>query len=72
MLQAGSSRVKFPMYSLGFFIDLILPGRPMALGSTQPLTKMSTRSVYWGDKRGQCAELTTLPHTCTCAILYKF
>jgi len=33
-LQAGSSRVRFPIGSLGFFIDVILP----ALGSTQPVT----------------------------------
>ena len=31
-----------------FSIDIILPGRTMALGSTQPLTEMSTRNVSWG------------------------
>ena len=25
-------------------------GRNMALGSTQPLTEMSTRNIYWGVK----------------------
>ena len=39
-----SSRVRFPMVSLGFFIDIILS----ALGSTQPLTEMSTRNISWG------------------------
>jgi hypothetical protein len=28
-----------------FSIDLILPARTMALGSTQPLTEMSTRNL---------------------------
>jgi hypothetical protein len=32
----------------------------MALGSTQPLTEMSTRNIYWG-KVGRCVGLTTLP-----------
>jgi hypothetical protein len=41
MLQAGRSRVRFPMRSLDFSIDLILP----ALGSTQLLTEMSTRNL---------------------------
>ena len=43
-LQARRSWVRFPMVSLDFFIDIILP----ALGSTQPLTEMSTRNVSWG------------------------
>ena len=34
-------------------------GRTMALGSTQPLTEMSTR-----DKDGRCVGLTTLPPSC--------
>jgi len=33
----------------------------MALGLTQPLTEMSTRNIFWGDKGGQCVGLTTLP-----------
>jgi len=38
------SRVPFPVVYLEFFIDLILPvaSCPMSLGSTQPLTGMST------------------------------
>jgi len=35
----------------------------MALGSTQPLTEMSTRNIYWG-KGGRCVRLTTLPPSC--------
>jgi hypothetical protein len=45
MLQSGRSRVRFPMMSLDFSIDLILP----ALVLTQPLTEMSTRNLP-GDK----------------------
>jgi hypothetical protein len=31
-----------------FFIDINPSGRTMALGSTQPLIEMSTRSISWG------------------------
>jgi len=33
----------------------------MALGSTQPLTEMSTRGISWG-KGGRCIRLTTYHH----------
>jgi hypothetical protein len=45
MLQAGRSRVRFPMRSLDFFIWPNPSSRTMALGSTQPLTEMSTRNL---------------------------
>jgi hypothetical protein len=45
MLQAGRSRVRFLMGSLSFSVELILPATTMALGSTQPLTEMSTRNL---------------------------
>jgi len=32
----------------GFFIDISPSDRTMALGSTQPLTEISTRSISWG------------------------
>ena len=35
----------------------------MALGSTQPLTEMTTRNISWG-KGGRCVRLTTLPPSC--------
>jgi hypothetical protein len=38
-------------------------GRTMALGSTQPLTEMSTTCITWG-KGGLCVRLTTLPPSC--------
>jgi hypothetical protein len=43
-----------------FFIDLNPSDRTMALGSTQPLTEMSTLSISWG-KCGRCVRLTSLP-----------
>jgi hypothetical protein len=36
----------------------------MALESTQPLTEMSTRNIYWGGEGGRCIGLTTLPPSC--------
>ena len=36
----------------------------MSLGSTQPLTEMSTRFISWGCKGGRCVRLTTLPPSC--------
>jgi hypothetical protein len=38
-------------------------GHTMALGSTQPLTEMSTRNISMGGKGGRCVVLTTLPPT---------
>jgi hypothetical protein len=40
--------------------------RPIAVGSTQPLTEMSTRSIVWRreGKVGRCLGLTTLPPSC--------
>jgi hypothetical protein len=36
----------------------------MALGSTQPLTEMSTACISWGGKGGRCVMLTTLQPSC--------
>ena len=57
-LQAGRLRVRFPMVSLKFFIDIIL----LALGLTQPLTEMSNRDISWGVQQVVCRadNLTTL------------
>ena len=46
----------------GFFSDTFPSYRTMALGSTQPLVKMSTRNIP-GVKDGQCVRLTTYHHT---------
>jgi hypothetical protein len=61
MLQAGRSPVQAPDEVNFFFSNLPNPSsRTMALGSTQPLTKMSTRNLL-GIKSGQRVRLTTLP-----------
>jgi hypothetical protein len=45
----------------GFFSDIFPSDSTMALGSTQPLVKMSTRDVP-GGKGGLCERLTTYHH----------
>jgi hypothetical protein len=53
-----SLRIRFPMGSFAFFIELIL-------GLDQPVTEMSTRDVSWGEgKGGRWVELTTLTLSC--------
>jgi hypothetical protein len=51
MLQAGRSRVGFPIRSLDFLNLPNLSSRIMALGSTQPLTEVSTRNLPGGKER---------------------
>ena len=41
------SRVRFTVVSLEFLNRHYHSGRTMALGSTQPLTEMSTRNISW-------------------------
>jgi hypothetical protein len=60
MQQAGSSRVSYPDEFVGFFNWPIPSSRIMLLGSTQPLTEMSTRNLP-GGKGGQCVRLPNLP-----------
>jgi hypothetical protein len=48
---------------IGIFHSHNPSGRTMALGSTQPLTEMSTRDISWG-KGGRFVRLTTLPPSC--------
>jgi len=50
-------------FHLSTDIILIPSHRPMALGSTQPLVKMSTRNISWG-KGSRCVRLTTSPPSC--------
>jgi hypothetical protein len=49
MLEAGRWRVRFPLRSLHFSIDLNLPAALWPLGSTQPLIEITTRNLP-GDK----------------------
>jgi hypothetical protein len=50
-LQAGRSRVRFPMGSLEFLSDLILL-------VTQPLNRNEYQESFLGDKDGRCVGLT--------------
>jgi hypothetical protein len=51
MLQAGRSPVRVPD-EVDFLFNLPNPSsHDMALGSTQPLTEMSTMNLPWGKKR---------------------
>jgi hypothetical protein len=51
MLQIGTSRVRFQMRSSDFLVDLILPAALRPMGSSQPLTEMSTRNLPGGKGR---------------------
>jgi hypothetical protein len=51
MLQAGRSRVRFPMRSLDFFNLPNPSNRTVFKGLTQPLTEMSTRNLLGGKGR---------------------
>jgi hypothetical protein len=50
MLQAGSSKIRVPDKADFFNLPNSL-SRIMVLGSTQPLTEMSTRNLPGGKKR---------------------
>jgi hypothetical protein len=53
------------------FIDINPSDRTMALGSTQPLTEMSTRSISWGLMRPvrKADKLTTI--LCRCQEIWE-
>jgi hypothetical protein len=51
MLQAGRSPVRVPRMSLDLLHSPNPSSRTMALGSTQPLTEMSTRNLL-GEVKG--------------------
>jgi hypothetical protein len=60
---AGSN----PYAVIGVFHWQNPSGRTMALGSTNPLTEMSTRNIFWGwggVKAVRCIRLTNLPPSC--------
>ena len=46
----------------GFLSDMFPSDQTMALESTQPVVKMSTRNIP-GGKGGRCVRLTTYHHT---------
>ena len=64
--QAGAQLLEtlcywFPMLSLEFIIDIILPAVLWPPGLTQPLTETSTRNIFWGGKGGRFVGLIILP-----------
>jgi hypothetical protein len=59
VVKAGS----IPGGITGFFSDIFLSDRNMALGSTQPLVKMCARNIPEG-KGGRCVRLTTSALSC--------
>ena len=63
-LQAGRSRVRFPILSLKFPTDVILPWTLWSLGSTQPLTEMITSNISYGGKGGRYVGLNNWPSSC--------
>jgi len=58
LVEAGRSRVLFPMGSLAIFTNLKPSGCNRALGSALPLAEVNTRE-YPGGKGGNCVGLTT-------------
>jgi hypothetical protein len=59
------------MVSLDFFIDIILPDATLAMGSTKPLTEISTRNISWG-KGSRCEGLTALlPSSVDCHKIWE-
>jgi len=62
-LQVGRSRVRFPMVSLEFFIDIIL--RPhYGPGVDSASNRNEYQEYFLGDKGGRSIGLTTLPPSC--------
>jgi hypothetical protein len=61
MHQAGRSQVRIRERSLKMSDDTNPSSRIMALGSTQPLTEMSTRNILGRLKGGRRVRLTTSP-----------
>jgi hypothetical protein len=60
-----------PDCAIGIFHGHNPSDRTMALGSTLPLTEMSTMNISWG-KGGRCVGLTTLPPSCAdCLNIWK-
>jgi len=62
-LQAGRSRVRFPMVSLEFFINIILPASLCPWGWLS-LQQKWVPGIFPGCKGGRCVGLTTLPPSC--------
>jgi hypothetical protein len=62
-LQTGRSWVRFPMVSLEFFIDIILPVALWPWGR-HSLQQKWVPEIFTGVKGGRCVGLTILPPSC--------
>jgi hypothetical protein len=62
-LQTGRSQVRFPMASLEYFSDIILPVALWPWGLLSLYQKW-VPVVFSGGKGGRCVRLTTLPPSC--------
>jgi hypothetical protein len=63
-IQAGRSRVRFPMMSLNSLNCPNPCSRAMALGFTQPLTEMIIRRCLWGSKAHPARKSDSLTTMC--------
>jgi hypothetical protein len=61
MLQAGRSRVRFPMKSMDFSIDLIIPAALRDTGIDSASNRNEYKESCWGVKSNRCIRLTTSP-----------
>ena len=59
----GRSRVRFPMFSLKFFINIILPAC-YGPGVDSASNRNEYQEYLLGGKGGRCVGLTTLPPSC--------
>jgi hypothetical protein len=71
VLQAGMSKFRFPMVSLEFFLDIILPAAVWPWG-WQNLWQKRVPGISPGGKGGRCVGLTILPSSCAdCLEIWK-
>ena len=63
VLRTGSPQVWFPMESMEFFTDIILPAA-LCFGIDTASNRHTYQEYFLGGKDGRCVRLTTLPPSC--------